>query len=310
MFGRKVNQALKLYNYLNGKGVENNRNRYKLLLDCILIITSVVPPELPMELSLAVNSSLATLSKLAIFCTEPFRIPFAGRIDVCCFDKTGTLTEDDLIVKGVAGLGDNLEELIDVNSVSKETMLVLGTAHSLIRLEDDKIAGDPMEKATLDALKWKLEKNNIIKSPHKNFQENKIEIVRRFQFSLALRRQSTIVTILDQKCKRFFVAVKGAPEVLQEISVVPENYENVYKYFTKNGSRVLALGYKFLKDRMSISEINSLSRNEVESDLVFAGFLVFGCSLKKDAASTIKMLNESSHRVRIVNIGKILTNLR
>ena len=28
----------------------------------------------------------------AIFCTEPFRIPSAGRVDVCCFDKTGTIT--------------------------------------------------------------------------------------------------------------------------------------------------------------------------------------------------------------------------
>lgn len=59
--------ALAASGYVLQHGLEDqSRSRYKLLLNCTWIITAVVPPELPMQLSLAVNSSLLALSKLAV----------------------------------------------------------------------------------------------------------------------------------------------------------------------------------------------------------------------------------------------------
>lgn len=98
---------------------DENRSQYELLLHCILIITSVIPPELPMQMALAVNNSLMTLMKLQIFCTEPYRVPIAGKLDTCLFDKTGTLTTDELVPVGVMGprtLGEDLEALVNAGA--------------------------------------------------------------------------------------------------------------------------------------------------------------------------------------------------
>ncbi|KAI8060538.1 endoplasmic reticulum Ca-transporting P-type ATPase [Gongronella butleri] len=291
--------------YVWTKGVENDRKRSKLLLDCILIITSVVPPELPMELSLAVNSSLVALSKFAIFCTEPFRIPFAGRVDVCCFDKTGTLTGENLVFEGVACASDNgsSTELAPATLVEEETKYVLATAHALVELEDG-IVGDPMEKETLKALDWQLGKNDTVHD-RANHRDT-LHIRRRFQFSSALKRQSSVSTV--SRLNKTFVAVKGAPETLHHMYThVPDDYMETFRHFTRKGSRVLALGYKYIDGILSTDQINALDRDHVEAGLTFAGFIVFTCPLKDDAIECIKELNESSHRCVMITGDNPLT---
>lgn len=319
--------------YVWTEGVQRDRKRSKLLLDCILIVTSVVPPELPMELSLAVNTSLSALAKLAIFCTEPFRIPFAGRVDVACFDKTGTLTGEDLVVEGIAGLGlgksgvDTPQEsdgahshMTPVKNAGMVTTLVLATAHALVKLDEGEIVGDPMEKATLSALGWNLGKNDTLM--HKpavsasGGTQGTVQIKRRFQFSSALKRQSSVATVNSKdprtgtEMRGTFVGVKGAPETIMKMLVtVPSDYEETFKYFTRRGSRVLALAYKQLStgDELGGKKINELKRESVESGLTFAGFLVLHTPLKEDAKQAVQMLNESSHRVVMITGDNPLT---
>ncbi|CEI66357.1 Manganese-transporting ATPase 1 [Fusarium venenatum] len=317
--------------YVWDEGVRKDRKRSKLMLDCVLIVTSVVPPELPMELSLAVNTSLAALAKLAIFCTEPFRIPYAGRVDVACFDKTGTLTGEDLVVEGIAGLALGHEDEIKdtkeadgahstmtaVTDASLETKLVLATAHALVKLDEGDIVGDPMEKATLTSLGWTLGRNDTLMSTNKaGTTHGTVQIKRRFQFSSALKRQSSVAMVhgndikTGRKVKGTFAGVKGAPETIQKmLKVVPQDYEETYKYFTRKGSRVLALAYKQLTvdTELGSGKINDLKREKVESELTFAGFLVLHCPLKDDAKEAVQMLNESSHRVVMITGDNPLT---
>ncbi|XP_073306723.1 probable manganese-transporting ATPase PDR2 [Primulina huaijiensis] len=293
--------ALIAAGYVLKKGLEDpTRSRYKLLLSCSLIITSVIPPELPMELSIAVNTSLIALARLGIYCTEPFRIPFAGKVDMCCFDKTGTLTSDDMEFSGVGGLIDSEDLITEMSKVSDRTLELLASCHALVFV-DNKLVGDPLEKAALKGIEWTYKSDE--KATPKKGGGNTVQIVQRHHFASYLKRMAVVVRVQEQ----FVSFVKGAPETIQERLVdVPESYVKTYKKHTRQGSRVLALAYKTLPD-MTVSEARSLERDMVESDLTFAGFAVFNCPIRGDSASVLSELKSSSHDLVMITGDQALT---
>eukprot|EP00112_Aurelia_sp_Birch-Aquarium-sp1_P014323 Seg3082.2 transcript_id=Seg3082.2/GoldUCD/mRNA.D3Y31 product="Manganese-transporting ATPase 13A1" protein_id=Seg3082.2/GoldUCD/D3Y31 len=298
--------AITAASYVWIKGTENpKRNRYKLFLECTLILTSVVPPELPIELSLAVNSSLIALHKLGVFCTEPFRIPFAGKVDICCFDKTGTLTSDNLMVEGVAGVGGE-DDIQPVENIPMETVRILATCHTLTYV-DDVLVGDPMEKALLSSVDWTFTKGDVC-LPKKG-QRQSLKIAHRYHFTSSLRRMSVIVSMQtgDSSGSNFMVTCKGAPETLKGMFLeVPVNYDEIHRKLSCEGGRVLALGYKIIGD-LSAKELRDMTREEVECGLIFGGFAVLSCPLKVDSEQTIKDIKDSSHHIVMITGDNVLT---
>ncbi|EDO44725.1 predicted protein, partial [Nematostella vectensis] len=282
--------------YVWVKGTEDpNRNRYKLFLECTLILTSVVPPELPIELSLAVNSSLMALQKLGVYCTEPFRIPFAGKVDVCCFDKTGTLTSDNLVVQGVAGISTK------VGGVSPTPVITIGVFLTIDNHVLQGVAGLGKRGVTLTVVD-----NHVVYymgSPSQPYI--RVELPKMLYLEAA-------VVLACQKLKRkikcvYSITSNGAPETLRNIyEKVPDNYDAVYNKMTCQGSRVLALGYKKLGE-LGNKEMRDLGREEVESQLQFVGFVVIACPLKMDSKNVIKQIQESSHHVTMITGDNPLT---
>ena len=305
--------------YVWQRGMEDpDRKKSKLLLKCIIIVTSVIPPELPMELSLAVNHSLIALVEFYIYCTEPFRIPFAGKIDICCFDKTGTLTTDDLLVDGVAGLPATATDRKSVGSgvrrmkeLPMETYLVLGGCQSLSVLEGE-LVGDPMEKEVLKAVDFTIPSPDTIVPSGSASVKGKILVKHRWHFASALKRMAAVVEHQSSSSAReTYAVVKGAPETLERFfAEVPFNYGTTYKAFAREGSRVIALGYKRMGGEYTTADLRDMDRAEVEKDLIFAGFLIVNCPLKKDSVKALKLLRDSSHYLVMITGDNHLTACR
>ncbi|CAG9322754.1 ATP13A1 [Blepharisma stoltei] len=279
------------------------RDPYKLLLKCILIITSVVPPELPIELALAVNSSILSLQTKQIFCTEPFRLPLAGKASICCFDKTGTLTDQDFEVKGISISSGNLSESKSLRQLdsSREASLVIAGCNTLSFVNGDFI-GDPVEKAAFKAIGAQLTENGI------NFKGLPITILKRFGFTSDLKRMSTVIRLSGNgPVKPLLLVTKGAPEVLQNLfQEVPVFYKNLLEHFASQGLRILALGIRELTNEEAM-KLSDIGRDELENKLQYCGLLVLKSPIKPDTAAVIEEILASGHKSVIITGDNIFT---
>uniref|UniRef100_A0A4W4G1E9 P-type ATPase A domain-containing protein n=1 Tax=Electrophorus electricus TaxID=8005 RepID=A0A4W4G1E9_ELEEL len=266
-------------------------NVSNLVIRSLDIVTIVVPPALPAALTTGTLYAQRRLKKRGVFCISPPRINVCGKISLFCFDKTGTLTEEGLDVWGVKCVsGTRFDELIpDPRLLPPGPMVMaLASCHSVALLGDQAI-GDPLELKMIESTGWELEELTnetgvisefgsyrilmVMRPPAAEFQPTGIVStahLRRFPFSSTLQRMSVVTVGPGGDSPHIFL--KGAPE-------------------------------------MVASHCLSITRAEVEKDLLFLGLLVMKNQVKPESAEVIGDLRRAQIRPVMVTGDNILTAL-
>ncbi|XP_058466669.1 polyamine-transporting ATPase 13A3 [Malaya genurostris] len=310
----------------------------KIIVESLDLITIAVPPALPAAMTVGRMYAQKRLKKNNIYCVSPRAINVSGSIDCVCFDKTGTLTEDGLDMWGVLPKDTTNCFQIPLTQVTRLPItehLLSGmvTCHS-ITFVNGEMRGDPLDLKIFESTGWILEEANvsdetkydllfptIVKPPRVDpdnntsleldvayDNSNDIGIVREFSFTSALQRMSVITRKLSDN--HFNVYVKGSPEMINSLckpASIPEDFTSKLGYYAHQGYRIIAIAYKSLDKKMNYSKIQKVSREKIECDLEFLGFVILENRLKADTEEVIESLNKANIRCVMVTGDNLLT---
>ena len=162
----------------------------------------------------------------------------------------------------------------------------------------------PKEEQDLKTKLHKSENNGNEDEVMKSHYE--IGIVRRFDFSSKLQRMTTITKNINEKYFKAFC--KGSPEKVKELcreDTIPKNFNDILSSYTSKGYRVLAMATKSIK--MDFQQSQQVSRDFVESNMIFLGLLIVQNKLKDATVKTIEELDNADIRMVMATGDNILT---
>ena len=275
-----------------------------VFLKILIILTSIVPLDLPVQLSLIMHKCIYYFESKSIICIEPSKIPYAGNIDICCFDLIGTLTTNEFNILGVINANDN-DDLISSCAECDENVISILLGCNNLNNAEGKIFGEPIDISIMKEMKGKITNNEI----SCNNRKIKIIPIKKYIFESELKRITVLAKVYNDYEKDDYsirVMCKGAPEVIKNIlKEVPENYDECYLKWAKKGYHIIALAYND-NEKYNINT----ERNILEKGLIFAGFCIYEIPIKDKVEKYMNELIKSKYDICIITGESLLTSIK
>jgi predicted P-type ATPase len=303
--------------------VRNGQTLVDAILSSLDLVTIAVPPALPLILTVGVGFSLQRLKQVMIYCINPERLNYAGRLDTMCWDKTGTITVTKLLFDGVHKYPDCSKPLdfsekhVLSDPLSLERIMTI--CHGVVR-NGERLSGHSLDLESFSQTEWELSVNhpetiryqgltlnvsNVVHPPKSN--HSPFYVIKRLEFDAHLQRSSVIAFSPHDSSP--FVYTKGSPEAIKSICIpssIPADYDELCSQNSIEGFYVIACAVRACS-QTDLKNLANQKRSQIEHDLTFIGFLLFRNPLKKAAADTFRQLKQANIKSIIITGDNALT---
>jgi len=279
-------------------GLSQHRDPVQLILLAISAGVSAIPEGLPAVITIALAIGTKRMAKKNAIVRKMSAVETLGAVQIILSDKTGTLTKNEMSVKEFwIKKKENIDFLLKA--------CVIGNTASLIQKGEQgkfEAVGDKTDSALLMWAKSKVKNLNLLTDGGK--------VVDEFVFD----PETKLITSIWQEAGlpagrqgKKYVFVRGAPEKILENSALNKDdkakIKNEFENFARKGYRVIAFGFKDLKD------ITVNQRSSLEEHVEFLGFVGIYDPPREEAVEAIKNAKQAGIRTIMVTGDNEITAL-